>query len=135
MVTDLPDSRLEVDAVAPAVESQLDAIVDERVAIEPRADADLVEQIDGALLEQAGADAGAQVFGRASLEHHGVDAGQAQQPREQQPGWSSADDPDLRAHGYPVDPIRPASAQQSHAKIASMLVCLSNQQAVSRAGR
>ena len=84
--------------MAPAVERQLDAVVDQPLAIEPLADADLVQQIDGALLEQAGADAGAQVLGRAPLEHDAIDAGQPQQPGEQQPGRPAADDPDLRAH-------------------------------------
>ena len=44
------------DAVALAVELQLDAVVDDALALQPLADARLDEQIDRALLEHAGAD-------------------------------------------------------------------------------
>ena len=84
--------------MAPAVEGQLHALVDQPLAREPVADAGLGQQIDGALLQQAGADAGAQILGVAPLQHHAVDAGEPQQPRQQQPRRPAADNSNLCAH-------------------------------------
>src|SRR6478672_7224977 len=56
-------------------------------------------RVDRALLEQTGADAGAQILGRATLQYGRFDPGQSQQARQQQPGRSAADDSDLCAHG------------------------------------
>ena len=94
----LAGQRLEVDAPTLAVERQLDAVVQQPLAVEAVADADLLQQVDGALLEQAGADAGVQVFGGAPLQHDRFNAGETQQPGKQQPGGSATDNPDLRAH-------------------------------------
>ena len=85
--------------MAAAVEGQLHAFVDQPLAREALADAGLGQQVDRALLEQTGADAGAQILGRAPLQHDRLDAGQSQQPRQQQAGRPAADDSDLRAHG------------------------------------
>ena len=98
MVTTLPRQRLQVDAVALAVEGQLQPVVDQALARQPVADAGLGEDVDRALLQQAGADAGAQIFGRAPLQHDALDAGEAQQPRQQQPCRAAADNSNLCAH-------------------------------------
>ena len=63
------------------------------------ADAGLVEQVDRALLEHAGADAAAHVVARCALEDHAVDAVAVQQLPEQQAGRAGADDHDLGALG------------------------------------
>ena len=89
----------ERDAVPLARELQRDAVVHDALAAHPLADAGGVQQVDGALLQHAGADAGLDVLAAASLEHHRLDAGQVQQLREHEPGRAGADDRDLRAHG------------------------------------
>jgi hypothetical protein len=94
----LAGQRLEIDAPALAVEGQLDAVVDQPLAIEPRADADLVEQIDGALLEQAGADAGAQVLGRAPAPARLRRCRPARAAAPAAARRPASDDPDLGAH-------------------------------------
>ena len=55
-----------------------------------------LQQVDGALLEHAGAHALLDVLAAAVLEHDRLDAAQVQQVREQQPGGAGADDADLR---------------------------------------
>ena len=89
--------RVEIDAVARAVESELDALVHEPFAVHARADAGPVEQVDRRLLEHAGADAAEHVGRALPLEDHVVDAGPVQQLRQQQPRRAGADDRDLRA--------------------------------------
>ena len=53
----LAGQRLEVDAMAHAVERDLGPVVDEALALQPRAGARFVDQRDRALFEHAGADA------------------------------------------------------------------------------
>ena len=65
---------MHVDAVARAAEGELDAVVDQPLAMGPRADADLVQQFDRALLEQAGADPRQHVFAGLPFQDHVVDA-------------------------------------------------------------
>ena len=89
--------RVEVDAVPRTVETQLDALVHEPLAVQACPDARLVEQIDGGLLEHAGTDAPEHVGGALTFDDHVVDARLVQQLREQQPGRAGADDGDLRA--------------------------------------
>ena len=50
------------------------------------ADAGRIQQIDGDLLQHAGADAGRDIVAVAPLEHDAVDAGHVQQLAEQQAG-------------------------------------------------
>ena len=57
-----------------------------------------VEQVDGALLEHAGAHALLDVLARAQLEHDGVDPAQLEQPGEHEPRRSGPDDRDLGLH-------------------------------------
>ncbi len=63
------------------------------------ADAGLVQQVDGDLLQHAGANAAEHVLGGLALEDDGVDAGLVQQLAEQQAGRAGADDGDLGSHG------------------------------------
>ena len=65
-----------------------------------------VEHVDSALLQQAGADAGAQIFGRAPLEHDALDAGEPEQPRQQQPRRPAADNSNLCAHAAFIEQRR-----------------------------
>ncbi len=86
---------------------QLDAVVDQPFAPQPLADADLVQQVDRALLEDAGADPLLDVLAAPVLEDDRVDALEVQQMREHQPGGTGADDPDLGALA-PQPQISPA---------------------------
>ena len=66
-------------------EADLEAVMDEALALQPLAGADLGHQVDGALLEHAGADRGLDRLARAALDDDRFDAAQVQQLREQQP--------------------------------------------------
>ena len=89
----------KVDAVPGAGKADLDAVVDEALALEPLAQPGLDQDIDAALLEHAGADATFDIVAAAILHDDGIDAGPLQQMGQQQPGRSRADDADLRALG------------------------------------
>ena len=65
---------MHVDAVARAAEGELHAVVDQALAMGPRAGADLVQQLDRAFLEQAGADPRQHVFAGLPFQDHVVDA-------------------------------------------------------------
>ena len=84
------------DPMALAVELELDAVVDDPLALHPLADARLDEEVGGALLEHAGADALLDVLAAAGLEHDRLDPLALEQPREHQAGRARADDADLR---------------------------------------
>ena len=97
----------EVDAVALAVEAQLDAAVDERLAVQTVAEAGVGEQLDRALLEDARADAVLDVLAAAVLEHDRLDPLEVEEVREQQAGRPGPHDSDLCPHlsealSYPV---------------------------------
>ena len=81
--------------VALAVELQIDAAVYETVAIHPRAEASVAQQIGRALLDDAGALPGLAVVAVADFQYDGLDAGKGEQMRQQQAGRSAADDPYL----------------------------------------
>ena len=87
------------DMVALAVELQVDAAVDDPLAVEPRCNSQLAEEVDGALLEHARTDARLDVFAAAALEHDRLDARPFEQTRQRQPRRPCADDADLRPHG------------------------------------
>src|SRR6185436_2393403 len=84
--------------VALAVEAQLDAVVDEALAVEPVGEPGVVEELDGALLEDARADAVLDVLAAARLEHDRVDSLEVEEVRKQQPGRLGPDDSDLCPH-------------------------------------
>ena len=88
----------EVDAVVGTAEAQADAVMHQTLAAHPLASAGGVEQIRAALFEHAGAHALLDVRPRARLDHDRLDALEAQQMREHQPGGTCPDDRDLRAH-------------------------------------
>ena len=73
-------------------------MVDDALAVHPRADARPAQQFGGARLEHPGADPGLDVLAAAVLEDDGVDALVVEQVRERQPGRAGADDPDLGPH-------------------------------------
>ena len=90
---------MHVDALARVAKAEVDAAVHQPLGVHALAQAELVHQVDRALLEHAGADAAQHVVAAALLDHHGVDAGLVQQLPEQQAGRAGADDGDLGAHG------------------------------------
>ena len=115
---------VEVDAVQAAVERQRDAVMRQPLFMQPRAGFRLVEQVDRALLEHAGADAGEHVLAARPLEDDIVDADAGQQLAEQQAGRPRADDDDLRARHEPMrlDLVRRArSASRSAAAVAATI--------------
>jgi hypothetical protein len=67
----------------------------EAFAIQPLADLERSQQVDGVLLEQPGADPALQVLARAVLDDHRLDALALQQQREREPGRARADDANL----------------------------------------
>ena len=60
----------EIDAMAAAAETQLDAVMGQAQTLQPLADAGFFEQVDSALLEQAGANPLLDILAAASLEHN-----------------------------------------------------------------
>src|SRR5690606_35058535 len=93
-----PGALVQIYALEAAVERQAHAAVRQTFGVEPRADAGAAQHVDRALLEDAGAHASEHVSPAAALEHDAVDAFDVQQVREQQAGWTRADDAHLRFH-------------------------------------
>ena len=60
-----------------------------------------MDQVDGALLEHAGAHAALDVVAAPRFENHAVDALAKQEVRQKEARRARADDPDLCAHGVP----------------------------------
>ncbi len=89
-----------VDVVPLSSESEVEAVVAQAFAPEPRAHADLVQQIDRALFEHAGAHAFDHIVAVAVLEDDRIDALQVQQLPQQQPRRPGADDADLGARAW-----------------------------------
>ena len=99
MTIERPAAQLgERHVVALAVELQVDAVVDDALAVHALADARVAQELDRALLEHARADAVLDVFAAAVLEDDALDPRDLEQPREREPGRAGADDPDLRPH-------------------------------------
>ena len=88
----------QVDTVAAPPKAQFKSAMDQALAPEALADPRFVHQVDGALLEHAGAHALLDVLAAAILDHHGFDAGAMQQMREHQSRRPRPDYSDLRAH-------------------------------------
>ena len=98
-----PGEVAQRDAVALAVELQLDAVVDEALALHALADAGRGEQVDRALLEHAGADALLDVLAAARLEHDRLDALRAAGGcASMRPAGPAPTIADLRAHQRPA---------------------------------
>ena len=87
--------------MALAAELEVDPVMDDALAVEPRPDAGVAQQLDRALFEHAGANAALDVLAVAVLEHDRFDAGDLEQPGEHEPRRPGADDPDLRPHASP----------------------------------
>ena len=85
------------DAVPLACELQLDAVMDEALALQALARAGLDEEVDDRLLEDARADACLDVLAAPVFEDHRVDVLAVQEVSERESGRACADDPDLRA--------------------------------------
>ena len=89
-----------------AGERDLDAVVRQPLGVEPGGAAGAVQQVDGALLEHAGADPAEDVVAADAVEDHRLDPGVVQQLAEQQAGRPRADDRHLRPHALlPVPAI------------------------------
>ena len=110
----LHDLRLTVDhdraaagqlvhrhVMALAGELEVDAAVDDPFAVEPRCNAELAEEVDGALLEHARANPRLHVLAAAALEHDRLDTRPLEQSCQRQPRRARADDADLRPHRRP----------------------------------
>jgi hypothetical protein len=87
------------DAVAPAGEAQLDAVVDQALAVHARPGAALAQQIRCSLLEHAGTHTPLDILAVTMLEHDRVHTMPREQVGKGQPGGTGADDGDLGAHG------------------------------------
>ena len=91
----------QIDAMAATAKAQLDTVMGQTEALEPLADTSFNQQVDGALLEQAGANPLFDILAAASLEHDGLDSGEVQQVGEHQASGARADDADLCAMIHP----------------------------------
>ena len=92
--------RREVDAMAAALEAQLDAGVDLALGPHPFAKTRLVEHVDAALFEHAGAHAVLDIIAAAVFQHDRFDSRLGQKVGEEQARRARSDDPDLCAHGH-----------------------------------
>ena len=83
------------DAVALAVELQLDAMVDDALARQPFTGADLRQDVDGALLQDTRPQPLLAVLTAAVLQHHRLDPAALEQLRQRQSGRAGPNDPHL----------------------------------------
>jgi hypothetical protein len=95
---------VQIDAVALAAESKLDALMHQTLAAQALAGADLVEQADGAFFQQAGADAAQHIFARVALKNDVVDTVTVQQLSEQEARRTRAYDGNFCPQ-YPLSPV------------------------------
>jgi hypothetical protein len=84
--------------VALAVELELDPVVHDPLALEPRADAELAQQVGVSLLDHAGADALLAVLAAPRLDDDGVDPLVLEDACECEPRRPRPDDADLGSH-------------------------------------
>ena len=83
--------------MALVAELEVDAAVDDAFAVHALADAGGSQQIDGSLLEHAGADTCLDVLAGAALEDDGLDAFVLEEARERKSRRTRAEDADLRS--------------------------------------
>ena len=93
----------QIDAVPLSLKADVEALVTQPRPSKSGTDAHRVQQVHGALLQDAGLHAVDDVVAAAVLDDDGVDAVQVQQMPEQQPRRTGADDPDLRAKATHAD--------------------------------
>ena len=89
----------EVDAPALAGPLEVDAVVPHPLAVQAIGSAVLGEDVDGAVLDDAGADPGKDVVLRTVLHHDRVDAVLGEDLGEQQARGTGTDDGNLSTHG------------------------------------
>ena len=94
----LPDQLLEIDVVQRAVEAEVDAVVEQALALQPLADAGIDQEVARPVLDQPGADAALDIGAAAVLQDDRLDAFEMQEMRQHQPGRPGTDDPHLRSH-------------------------------------
>jgi hypothetical protein len=94
---------VQIDAMAAAVKSNLDAVMDQRFALEARSEARGDEQIDGALFEHSRAHALFDIFAAVALDDHGFDALQVEKMGEQESRRARSHDSNLRAQRAPPE--------------------------------
>ena len=92
---------MQVDAVALALEQQLDAVVWQAFGMRACTHASLVQQVHADLLQNPRADAAEHVVGAALLNDDGVDARSVEQLTEQQTGGAFTNDGNLGTHEEP----------------------------------
>ena len=100
----------EIDAKAPAVHGDLDAVMHQPVTMQPLGDPRPFQQVDRSLLQDAGADARFDIVARACFQDHAVDSLHLQQAGQQEPCRTGADDADLRPflrHDLPRPSVDP----------------------------
>src|SRR5258708_4518948 len=83
---------LHVDAMAAAAESELDAVMDQALAVGARAGADFIEQGYRALFQKAGANAAKHIVRRLPFQDNVVDPASVKQLPQQQSRGPCADD-------------------------------------------
>ena len=93
-----PGERLQIDAVARALEQQLKAAMHQPLALQALAHTGCFEQVYGSLLEHAGPDTPEHMVGTLPLEDQGADTGPAQDLPQQQARRASTDDRYLCTH-------------------------------------
>ena len=86
---------VHIDAVALPVKAQLDAVMDQSLTAHALAHARGVQQIHGALFEDAGANAIFDILARLRFHYDGLDPFQMEQVRQQKTGRSRANDADF----------------------------------------
>ena len=79
-----------------ARELELDAVMDEALAVQPLAGPGGGEEVDDPLLDDSGPDASLDVLATPVLDDDRVDALQMEQMTEREAGGAGSDDPDLR---------------------------------------
>ena len=84
-----------VDSMIAAVEAKRDTFVNEPLAAQPFADADVLEQVGGVVLQHARSRALLAVRAALRFQDHGLDAPERQHAREDEPRRSGADDSHL----------------------------------------
>src|SRR5690606_23096849 len=88
----------KVDMQAVAVETEIGAVMDESLGMQPLGHLSAFHQFDGPLLQHAGPNATQYIVGAFPLENDVVDTVKIKQPSEHEPGRASADNGDFGAH-------------------------------------
>jgi hypothetical protein len=94
----LADQLAKVDLVERAVETEMNAIVREPLALHALAHTGVDQEIARPLLDQPGADAALDIVAAAILNDDGVDALEMQKMREHEAGGPGTDNSDLCTH-------------------------------------